>query len=556
MIIETRRHLGIATVALCVTVTSTEAATHDWYGYDVRSTEWTPASAGTFSLDACALASEGAAMLLARRAAESTVEVAPSNSGPSLVTFDFLAVMGRAVPENRTLEHVDEAEAASRVVVPLGPILATRVDDWPAPWWELDRIECRGPIAATPDSSDAARAEQASVAHAEATRSLVEMASWWGDTGSNIAVDDWKAADIARPDETIDSPAMGSSPIGITLYFEMQDALQAWTRLSGDVSQADLLVRDLIEIARRLDRHDFAATIAERVPPGTSGFASVVLHAEWPIDAMGFVASIARLDRLRESNRRFLEGVLADACREHDLPLEVCSDCQRELMRVLADLPIGFDLHGRLGPEARALLKDLLRPGGNQILDGAFWLEQDGTDPFDVAASIGANVGWRLHGLAWLDRTGLLPSERVRRNADLRYAAKQWQTAYTREFGIDLDPEFLVRRIGDPAKPWATFPIGRNRAVFDRILAERIAEMSAQAKGPHRTGMAEAQMISALDGCLARTNLKAGRRCDGNRTSRPYPHAWGYGGLGGFTLTHGEPAEIRDAGLGIWVHDQ
>jgi hypothetical protein len=556
MIIEIRRQLGMTVIALGVTASSTEAATRDWYGYDLRSTEWTPATAGTFTLDACALASEGDARLLVRRAAESTTEAAASNSGPSLDTFDFLAVLGRAIPDERARADVGGPEAGTSVVVPFGPVLATRVDDWPAPWWELDRIECPGPIAVTPESSDAARAQQASVAHAEATRSLVEMAAWWGETVSNTAVGDWKAAAIARPDETIASPAMGSSPIGITLYFEKQDALQAWTRLSGDVSRADLLVRDLIEIARRLDRHDLAATIAERVPPGTSGFASVVLHAEWPIDAMGFVASIAQLDRLRESNRRFLDGALADACREHDLPLEVCSDCERELMRVLADLPIGFDLHGRLGPEARALLKDLLRPGGNQILDGAFWLEQDGTDPFDVAASIGANVGWRLHGLAWLDRMGLLPSERARRDADLRYAAEQWQTAYAREFGIDLDPEFLVRRIGDPAKPWATFPIGRNRAVFDRILAERIAEMSAQANGPHRSGIAEALMISALDGCLARTNLKAGRRCDGNRTSRPYPHAWGYGGMGGFTLTHGEPTAVRDASLGIWVHDQ
>ena len=68
-----------ATIALGMTAPSLEAAIHDWYGYDLRSTEWTPASAGTFTLDACALASEGDARLLARRAARSTDEAAASN---------------------------------------------------------------------------------------------------------------------------------------------------------------------------------------------------------------------------------------------------------------------------------------------------------------------------------------------------------------------------------------------------------------------------------------------------------------------------------------------
>lgn len=341
----------------------------------------------------------------------------------------------------------------------LGPWLVRHAESLTSdvPWWEWV-VDCPLPPADAGHVEpkpllNARRAQAATDLYEQSLEDLQILSMFHQDmqddpSSLREAIDayPWKT-------ERMLSPQTGYSPIGICLWFQNQDALQARHRLADRISVADSIVRDMSALSTRLGTLRIAARIAERVPLGSPGFRSLTLDPLWPVYAWELIAASERQRQLAERNRRFLRRTAEAIGKRHGFGPKVVARFQERFEQILLKLPPGVDLDREIGKEAEDYLTAFSAPTESEVLPVRMPFP-----PTDLVAAdeVAQNAAWRLHARAWNTSGGLLPSEVERRDSQHSGILEQVEQGMTGRNVGTLG--HALTQLRNPWQPWGAFP--------------------------------------------------------------------------------------------------
>ena len=310
-----------------------------------------------------------------------------------------------------------------------------------------------------PDSAEAvARAVQR---HSVAIDALVQLRGLNGQPSRN-------------PKATVPAqPALATDLLEAVTWLELADASQAGLRLDGRVKEADAVVADILALLKAIRCPSMASLLAERVPPGREGFASLSLHPDWRSDAWLLVEPIVRIRANQERASKEFTLLAERIGRESGLAPEAIAELKSRLATVAENLPPGFEWTQRFQDDCEAHMRDAFR--ANATFGGV-----PRYPPFEprnpVVASIYARtVAFEVFGYAWAQPGAMLPSMVEARQAGLDEVLKPFRTALgdgslvslagvdQGRVAIDLIERFLSSE-DTRWKPWMVFPAGPEAA--------------------------------------------------------------------------------------------
>lgn len=304
-----------------------------------------------------------------------------------------------------------------------------------------------------PDSAEAvARAVQR---HSVAIDALVQLRGLNGQPSRN-------------PKVTVPAqPALATDLLEAVTWLELADASQAGLRLDGCVKEADAVVADILALLKAIRCPSMASLLAERVPPGREGFASLSLHPDWRCDAWLLVEPIVRIRANQERASKEFTLLAERIGRESGLAPEAIAELKSRLATVAENLPPGFEWTQRFQDDCETHMRDAFKPGA--MFGGVRRVPYlDPTDP--VTASIYARtVAFEVFGYAWSQPGAMLPSMVAMRQARLDQVREPFRAALgdgslVSKGGVDqgrVTLDLIERFLSSDDtlwKPWMVFP--------------------------------------------------------------------------------------------------
>lgn len=269
------------------------------------------------------------------------------------------------------------------------------------------------------------------------------------------------------PVELIESPALATNLFELVTWFELADAAQASLRLRGELKAADAVVTDMRAYLKSIRAPGLDSLLAERVPPASDGFASLVLHESWPHDAWQLVEPALRLSASLDRTRREFLALAERIGRESGLAQEGIDELKARLATVAENMPPGFQWTKRFEDDCANHMRRAFQSGaefGGAPRAPAFVPN----DPV-VAAMYARTVAFEVFGYAWSQPGAMPPSLQAERQTLLAQITAPIRSAivdgslvgpsgidHGRE-ALDLIDRFLASEDAR-WKPWIVFP--------------------------------------------------------------------------------------------------
>ena len=264
-----------------------------------------------------------------------------------------------------------------------------------------------------------------------------------------------------------ESPALAANVFELVTWIELADAVQADLRLRGEVKAADAVVADVRAYLKSIRAPGLESLLAERVPPASEGFLSLVLHESWPHDAWQLVEPSLRLSANLDRTRREFAALAERIGRESGLAQEGIEELKARLAAVAENMPPGFEWTKRFEDACAEHMQRAFQSGatfGGVPRAPAF----DPSDPV-VAAMYARTVAFEVFGYAWSQPGAMPPSQQAERQALLAQVTAPIRAALADgslvgPSGVDHGREALelIERFlaSDDArwKPWIVFP--------------------------------------------------------------------------------------------------
>jgi hypothetical protein len=366
----------------------------------------------------------------------------------------------------------------------------------------------------------AAAVERAMIRHKTAIDMLVKLRDLDTQTAVSLQL-------MAPP-----APALATDLFEVVTWLELADASQACLRLRGDVKAADAVVADVRAFLKSIRSHAMEALLAERVPSGVEGFASLTLHPSWRTDSWSLVDPIVQLRAMREKVGAEFASLAERIGRETGLDPKAIAELKKRLATVADNLPPGFEWTERFEDDCEAHMRDAFQ--ANATFGGVpRYPPFEPQDP--VVASIYARtVAFEVFGYAWSQPGAMPPSMVETRQARLDQVLEPFRAALgdrslVSKAGVDQGRatiDLIERYLASEDtrwKPWMVFPAAPEAAreavaslrsvVLDELRSLNESYVPALTIG----GSVQWEQICwELDGVFASTgSFRAGR--DGSR---------------------------------------
>jgi len=384
-------------------------------------------------------------------------------------------------------------EGAETIVVDIGPAVLPPEHSRAAPaeapsseWWTRRRVEL--PVDMSHAQADAASADaapsrdgaSATPEDAEPAESLVRLLpaepkviaraidSHQRALDALLAAKEaeYGAADLPKPSPP-PALALKTDLFEVVAWIELADASQAALRQGGNWRAADLVVADMRAFLKSIRCPEVEWLLADRVPIGTQGFASLVLHPSWRSDAWHLVEPVARMAERLDRARREFDALAERMGREAGLVGSAVDELKARLAVVSANLPTGFEWTKDFQADCEAHMREAFARGAT--FGGAFRAPAfDAADPI-VAGIYARTVAFEVFGYAWSRPDAMPPSMQQSRAEFISQALEPLRAAirdrrFVDDLGVDqgqiaygMLEQFLASREAR-WKPWIVFP--------------------------------------------------------------------------------------------------
>lgn len=269
------------------------------------------------------------------------------------------------------------------------------------------------------------------------------------------------------PPEAIEAPGLAADLFDVVTWLELSDARQAVLRRRGEVTAADAVVKDMQAFLKILKAPGLESLLSERVPSGTEGFASLVLHESWQTDAWQLVEPVLRLSASLDRTKREFASLAERVARDANLAPEALKELKARLATVARNMPPGFEWTQRFEEDCEAHMRKAFTAGaefGGAPRAPAF----DPANPL-VASIYARTVAFEIFGYAWAQPNAMLPSMQAERQARLAQAVAPLEEAVrtgslTTRSGVDqgrIALDLIASYLSSEDarwKPWVVFP--------------------------------------------------------------------------------------------------
>jgi hypothetical protein len=309
-------------------------------------------------------------------------------------------------------------------------------------------------------------------------RSIVELLSREGTDESDIEIERARLLGAAEGWLREFLPPMPACGSPLVAFVELVDARQAVLRSLGRVSDADNLWKWNIERLGRAGLHALCARLSERVPHGSTGFASATFHACWLTDTGEITAAASHIV---QRQRRFADDLISE-CRN----LKPCDDKLIEALKQQSEWLIG-----RLPEGARVddAVKDMLR---SRIDD---FCRMTPPIPPVLVRDFAMTCALQAWTAAWTAEGARDPA-----SAD---AHRLWEKLIVSTIGDTLNGEIALSKIPPAEVP---FILEELSSIVAPMLAQRVEYLSAFPPGEKTTEMFRKNLgwIHAREGNMGR----------------------------------------------------
>jgi hypothetical protein len=212
-------------------------------------------------------------------------------------------------------------------------------------------------------------------------------------------------------------PNISANVFEFIAWFEAADARQAALRMTGKRKEADETIVDIAAFATAIHFDALPLLLNDRVPKGIEGFRSLTMHPSWPQEVWPLVACVESMQTTLTLAREGFATMTAELCTARKLPPSARADLQARLATVAENLPPGFVWSKLFEAEVRNHLFEACSLGAH--FGGIARFPAFESSSIEDLAFIMPTIAWEVFGHAWAQPGALLPSQIVRRDAQI-----------------------------------------------------------------------------------------------------------------------------------------